>query len=413
MPPAPRRCGHRLPATPRVDSTAARRRHAAMGAAPDSTPAIRRPCAPGLRRWPAPRQSLAPLAEEAEALLDLRQGHADAARETLKRLAPGRDRAGRRARPRQRPAGTARRHERAKERRRAAHVAAGARAAAAAALGGCSLFDFWFCDHENAAAPGTRVAVLRPRARSGGRRQRRQPVTLPPPAAQRGLAAGRRHPRARDGHLPAERRPRQGLDRRYRRRRRLSAKITAQPVVAGGIVFTMDSDAVVSAFDLGRGGRLWRAGHPGRRRRQHQRRRRPRARRGHAVTRRPAGPNCWRSTPPPARSAGASSCRPPARSAPTIADGRLFVPTLDDQLLALALADGQRLWSYQAAAADTACSACRRRPIADGLVVAGFGSRRPGRRCAPHRHGGLDRQPRLRPAGAPACSIFARSAACR
>ena len=35
-------------------------------------------------------------------------------------------------------------------------------------------------------------------------------------------------------------------------------KITAQPVVAGGRIFTMDSDAVVSAFDAAAGGRAWR-----------------------------------------------------------------------------------------------------------------------------------------------------------
>ena len=34
-------------------------------------------------------------------------------------------------------------------------------------------------------------------------------------------------------------------------------KLTAQPVVSGGRVFTMDSDAVVSAFDVATGHRAW------------------------------------------------------------------------------------------------------------------------------------------------------------
>ena len=43
----------------------------------------------------------------------------------------------------------------------------------------------------------------------------------------------------------------------------------------------------------------------------------------------------------------------PARSAPTIAEGRLFVPMLDERLVALATADGKRLWNYQSTAAAT------------------------------------------------------------
>ena len=48
-----------------------------------------------------------------------------------------------------------------------------------------------------------------------------------------------------------------------------------------------------------------------------------------------AWPNCWRSTPPKAPCAGARAPAPPARSAPTVADGRLFLTTIDGQLLAL------------------------------------------------------------------------------
>ena len=96
--------------------------------------------------------------------------------------------------------------------------------------------------------------------------------------------------------------------------------------------------------------------------------------RRHAVRRSPAAPRCWRWRPPPARSAGASRWAAPARSAPTIADGRLFVPTLDDQLQALATDDGRQLWALPGDHVGTAVLGLPAPAYADGLVVAGFGS---------------------------------------
>ena len=124
--------------------------------------------------------------------------------------------------------------------------------------------------------------------------------------------------------------------------------IMAQPVVLDGTVFTMDSDAVVSAFSLDAGKRLWR------------------------VDTKPkdldstnvggglgvdgstlyadnglsslvaldvaTGKEKWRA-----------NLAFPARSAPMIADGRVFVTTIDDRLLAFTAADGRQLWTHQAA----------------------------------------------------------------
>jgi outer membrane protein assembly factor BamB len=63
-----------------------------------------------------------------------------------------------------------------------------------------------------------------------------------------------------------------------------------------------------------------------------------------------------------------------ARAAPTIADGRLYTPTLDDQLVALAADDGHRVWAYQATGAATSVLGLPSPAYADGLLVAGFGS---------------------------------------
>jgi outer membrane protein assembly factor BamB len=149
--------------------------------------------------------------------------------------------------------------------------------------------------------------------------------------------------------------------------------LMAQPVVSGGTVFAMDSDAEVSAFTLSDGKRLWR------------------------VDTKPkdadstnvggglgvdgatlyavnglsqlvaldvaTGQQKWRS-----------DLGVPARSAPTIADGRVFVTTIDDRLFAYTAADGRQLWTHQAAEPVTAMLGEPAPAYYRGLVIAGFGS---------------------------------------
>jgi outer membrane protein assembly factor BamB len=52
----------------------------------------------------------------------------------------------------------------------------------------------------------------------------------------------------------------------------------------------------------------------------------------------------------------------------------VFVPTLDDQMIAFAADDGHKLWSYQATNAATAVLGLPSPAYADGIVVGGFGS---------------------------------------
>ena len=64
----------------------------------------------------------------------------------------------------------------------------------------------------------------------------------------------------------------------------------------------------------------------------------------------------------------------PARSAPTVADGRLFVSTIEQQLLALATPDGHRLWMYPGLQCRDQLLGPPAPAYSAGLVVAGFGS---------------------------------------
>jgi outer membrane protein assembly factor BamB len=121
--------------------------------------------------------------------------------------------------------------------------------------------------------------------------------------------------------------------------------LTSQPIVVDGKIFTLDTDFRLSAFDVKTGKTLWTAdvsdpeeddpvigggiasaagviyvtnGY------------------GEILAVNPAdGKIFWR--------------RPlaaPSRAAPTVMDGRIFVSTLDNRLLALNAADGAQLWEY-------------------------------------------------------------------
>jgi outer membrane protein assembly factor BamB len=150
-------------------------------------------------------------------------------------------------------------------------------------------------------------------------------------------------------------------------------KVTAQPLVAGGRVFTMDSDGVVASFDLANGNRIWRTETQG------EKDRSTNVGGGIAV----AGGILYATTGRGEALAldgntGAIRWRKdldtPGRSAPCIADGRLFITTLDNRLLSLKAANGERQWTYQAASTATTVLSQSAPAYSDGLVVAGFES---------------------------------------
>ncbi len=149
--------------------------------------------------------------------------------------------------------------------------------------------------------------------------------------------------------------------------------LTAPPIVADGRIYTMDSDAVIDAFDLATGKRLW-----------------------HLVTRRKKitssnvgggiayadgtiyaatglaeliavdaarGKIRWRV-----------STTTPVHSTPTVADGRVYYATIDDRLVAADVADGKTAWSYTASGSFNALLGQPSPAYANGVVLAGFPS---------------------------------------
>ena len=151
------------------------------------------------------------------------------------------------------------------------------------------------------------------------------------------------------------------------------AKLTGQPLIENGSVYTMDSDGRVSAFDLATGSRRWRTDT------QADDSRSSNIGGGIAVQ----GGKIYATTgrgDALALDAGTGNIlwrkdiSVPARSGPTLTSDRMHFTTLDDQLLALNLSNGERAWGYSAAQADTTVLTDAAPAIADGFVIAGFGS---------------------------------------
>jgi outer membrane protein assembly factor BamB len=239
------------------------------------------------------------------------------------------------------------------------------------AVGGCSWFDDWFSDNK-AVLPGKRESVFTDR-RGLVIDQGAPKVVLPPAVRNADWPQAGGNPAHLMGHLEASDhlaeawRADIGEGGGYRQ------IIMAQPVVLNGSVFTMDSAAVASAFSLAEGKRLW------------QFDTKPKdadstnvggglgadgttlyANNGLSALVAldlATGKQKWRSD------LGA-----PARSAPTIADGRVFVTTIEDRLIACAAVDGRQLWNHQAAEPTIAMLGQPAPAYHRGLVVAGFGS---------------------------------------
>ena len=150
-------------------------------------------------------------------------------------------------------------------------------------------------------------------------------------------------------------------------------QILGRPVVANGIVYAMDSEATVSAWNLATGAKLWRVTTV------------PEDSRSSNI----GGGLGWDNGVVYAVNGVADilalddrtgavkwrrAMQVAARSAPTIVGDRIFLTTIDSRLLALSTADGHDLWSYQANAAPTVLLGSPAPAVSNGLVVAGFGS---------------------------------------
>ncbi|APH60642.1 outer membrane protein assembly factor BamB family protein [Granulibacter bethesdensis] len=151
-------------------------------------------------------------------------------------------------------------------------------------------------------------------------------------------------------------------------------KITSTPIVKYNLVYTIDSNALVRAFDVKTGAMAWEFVT------QQEGDRSTNIGGGltsddtgtlYAVTGRgdlialdaAKGRQKWRV-----------KIGVPSRSSPTYAEGKLFLTTLEQQIVAFDASNGKKLWSHQASEADTSLLGDPAPAYADGLVIGGFGS---------------------------------------
>jgi outer membrane protein assembly factor BamB len=239
-------------------------------------------------------------------------------------------------------------------------------------LAGCSMFDNWFGE-KKALLPGKRESVFVDRrglvVDDGAPK-----VVLPPAVRNAAWPQPGGNPAHLMGHLAANDHLTEAWKVEIGAGGGLRKIIMAQPVVLNGTVFTMDSDAEVSAFSLADGKRLWRVD--------------TKPKDNDDSTNVGGGLGADGTTLYAANglfqlvaldvATGKEKWRHdvgvPLRSAPTIADGRVFVTTINDRLFAFTAADGRQLWTHQAATPATAMLGQPAAAYYQGLVIAGFGS---------------------------------------
>jgi outer membrane protein assembly factor BamB len=249
-----------------------------------------------------------------------------------------------------------------------------------AVLGGCNLFD-WLTDDAGKPIPGNREPVLSPS--HGLQIDAVDGVVLPDAVSNPAWAQLGGSPTHVGGNLAG------GLKRiwstevgkggAYRQR------ITAQPLISGSQVFTMDTDGTVASFDLGTGHRLWSTSTKPKKTRSSNLGGGIAVADGrvYAATGRGellaldvgSGDILWRV-----------DLGGPARSSPTVVGGAVFIVTIDQRLIAASTDGGKPLWSYEAPPTNTGMLPQSAPAVADGLVVAGFES---GDLAAVHQDTGL------------------------
>lgn len=150
-------------------------------------------------------------------------------------------------------------------------------------------------------------------------------------------------------------------------------RVLSQPVVAKGRIYAMDGGVQVNALDAATGNRLWQVDL------------KPEDERGNSMG---GGVAFWNDRlyvstgyaqvlaldPGDGRVLWRKAIGAPVRSGPTVSDGRLFVVTVDNELVVLAADDGRRLWN-QNAIPETASLLGGASPAVDGeVVVAAYSS---------------------------------------
>ena len=260
--------------------------------------------------------------------------------------------------------------------RRGAAARAGLALAAAALLGGCGLFGGGKDDAAGTPVLGKRVPILAAEAGIETDPALTDAAVVLPPSYQNDSWTQPGGNAAKSmGHLSLGTALGQAWSVSIGQGSSNRARLAAAPVAANNRVFTIDTQATIRAFDLSTGRQVWETSFPSELPGSDQ------SLFGGGVSvegdriyavngvgdvgafEAATGKPVWRVRP-----------GGPMRGAPTIGGGNLYVVSQDNQIFALAMADGATQWT-QAATLETAGVFGAAAPaIGQGTVVAGFSS---------------------------------------
>ena len=222
--------------------------------------------------------------------------------------------------------------------------------------------------------PGERISVLSlDRQLEPDPELAKIPITLPPPVVNPDWPEAGGYPNHAMQHLALPDRLTEAWRTSIGEGASRYTRVLSQPVVAKGRVYAMDGGVQVSALDAATGNRLWQVDL------------KPEDERGNSFG---GGVAFWNDRlyvstgyaqvlaldPADGRVIWKSAVAGPVRSGPTVSDGRVFVVTVDNELVVLAADDGRRLWNHNAIP-ETASLLGSASPAVEGeVVVAAYSS---------------------------------------
>lgn len=223
--------------------------------------------------------------------------------------------------------------------------------AVCAALGGCSLFG-----KEKLQIDGERLSVLDEKSvivadYTAGDIQ----IVLPAPTFNDAWTQNGGNSTHNIGHLAAADKLSERWEQNFGDGTSKRDYLIATPIIADNKVFTMDTNAVVTAFDAQKGKKLW------------KRKLKPQLRQDAGVSLKGTGLAYYQDTVYAVTGFGGVFAldknsgkvkweyfaKTPIRVAPQVGGGRVFVQTIDNILYALDAANGHEIWRYAAPSQDT------------------------------------------------------------
>jgi outer membrane protein assembly factor BamB len=236
-------------------------------------------------------------------------------------------------------------------------------------LAGCG----WFGDKKQP-LPGERISVLSlDRQLEPDPALAKIPITLPRPVVNPDWPENGGYPNHAMQHLSLPDKLTQAWKTSVGEGASRYTRVLSQPVVAQGRVYAMDGGVQVTALDATTGKRLWQADL------------KPEDERGNSFG---GGVALWNDRlfvstgyaqvfaldPADGHVIWKSAVPGPVRSGPTVSDGRVFVVTVENELVVLAADDGRRLWNHNAIP-ETASLLGSASPAVEGeVVVAAYSS---------------------------------------